>query len=141
MMNMRKQPAGLSSFSPNCKSLDALMPHTPVCNEMHEAGSLNPAVADRIGYTHECNLKLAVTMLNPKSSNVVSTAFQPVDWLSLIPPPPRPQPKLLAINASANGYGHSGTASKTEKLICNLSKIQRVYCVQMVATSRDHELS
>ena len=38
------------------------MSNTPVCNEMYEAGLLNPAVADRIWHTYECNLKLAVTM-------------------------------------------------------------------------------
>ena len=43
---------------------DARMPHTPVCNEMYEASLMNPSAADRIWYTHRCNLKLAVTMFN-----------------------------------------------------------------------------
>ena len=37
----------------------------PVCNEMYEAGLMNLSTADRIWYTHRCNLKLAVTMFKP----------------------------------------------------------------------------
>ena len=66
MMNMREQPAGSPVLAQTANHYitlpDALMPHTPVCNEMYEAGLLNPAVADRIWYTYKCNLKLAVTM-------------------------------------------------------------------------------
>ena len=51
MMNMREQPAGspvLAQTANHYTTLpDALMPYTPVCNEMYEADFLNPA-ADRI---------------------------------------------------------------------------------------------
>ena len=65
MMNLRRTPAD----SPNLAQTEnhyitPRSPHanTPVCNEMYEAGLMNPSTADRIWYTHRCNLKLAVTM-------------------------------------------------------------------------------
>ena len=83
---LHDEHAGATSrlpFSPICKSFitppDALMPHTPVCNEMYEADLLNPAVADRIWYTYKCISSWQLPCLNPKSSNVASTAFRPAD--------------------------------------------------------------
>ena len=69
MMNMRRAPAdslNLAQTENHYITLpDARMPHTPVCNEMYKAGLMNPSRADRIWYTHRCNLKLAVTMFKP----------------------------------------------------------------------------
>ena len=69
-MNMRDAPAGSPNFAQTENHYitlpDSRMPHTPVCNEMYEAGLINPSSADRIWYTHRCNLKLAVTMFKPE---------------------------------------------------------------------------
>ena len=55
MMNMRGAPAGSPNFAQTENHYitlpDARMPHTPVCNEMYEAGLMNPSAADRIWYT------------------------------------------------------------------------------------------
>ena len=68
-MNMRRAPADSPNFAQTENHYitppDARMPDTPICNEMYEAGLMNPSTADRIWYTHRCNLKLAVTMFKP----------------------------------------------------------------------------
>ena len=70
MMNMQGAPAGSPNFAQTENHYitlpDARMPHTPVCNEMYEAGLMNPSAADHIWYTHRCNFKLAVTMFKPE---------------------------------------------------------------------------
>ena len=51
MMNMQRAPAdslNLAQTENHYITLpDARMPHTPVCNEMYEVGSMNPFTADR----------------------------------------------------------------------------------------------
>ena len=66
---------------------DALMPYTPVCNEMYEAGLMNPAVADRIWYTYKCNLKLAVTMFK---SEELECCINSLSARRLVVPKPAP---------------------------------------------------
>ena len=91
MMNMREQPAGSPVLAQTANHYitppDALMPHTPVCNEMYEAGLLNPAVADRIWYTYKCNLKLAVTMFK---SEELECCINSLSARRLVVPKPAP---------------------------------------------------
>ena len=139
MMNMREQPAGspiLAQTENHYITLpDALMPHTPVCNEMYEAGLMNPAGADRIWHTHKCNLKLAVTMFKSEELecciNSLSAHRQACSRLLH-------SPNYLAVDTGANGYGHSN--SKTERLTCTSSKIQTTSCAQIAVSARDHGL-
>ena len=83
MMNMREQPVGFPVLAQTANHYitlpDALMPNILVCNEMYEAGLLNPAVADRIWTRISAILSWQSPCSNPISSNVALTAFRPAD--------------------------------------------------------------
>ena len=145
MMNMREQPAGSPILAQTENHYiilpDALMPHTPVCNEMYEAALMNPASADRIWYMHKCNLKLAVTMFK---SEELECSINSLSARRLVVPKPAP----ASSTAQTIGCWHRRkwiwarllSNSKTERLTHASSKIQTTSCAQMAVTARDHGL-
>ena len=94
MMNMRDAPAGSPNFAQTENHYitlpDARMPHTPVCNEMYEAGLRTRQRRTASGIRTDAISSWQLLCSNLRSWNAVSTVSRPAGWWSLsLPPPPQ----------------------------------------------------